>query len=282
MSASMPGVAAGRVRGQALRARNNTWVRSLMRVGLVSRGVVYGMLAYFAFDIARSGNSPEPASGQGALRAIARQPEGPALLAVLSVGLLGYAVWRAVQAVGGGEGERRTSVVKRVGFLASGAVYVALFVEALLLIAGSGGSGGSASSHPQPLVGQVLRWPGGPDLVGVAAAALIGGGIGLAIWSCVHDLGKTLETGRMSRRQFSAARATSIAGDVTRGVLVALIGAYLMAGAVTDNPSKVKSLGQVLKTIAAKSYGEWALVLAAIGLLSFAVFSVFEAIYRRL
>ena len=84
MSASMPGVAAGRVRGQALRARNNTWVRLLMRVGLVSRGVVYGMLAYFAFDIARSGNSPEPASGQGALRAIARQPEGPALLAVLS------------------------------------------------------------------------------------------------------------------------------------------------------------------------------------------------------
>lgn len=281
MSISVPGVTAGRVRGQALRARNNTWVRLLMRVGLVSRGVVYGLLAYFAFDIARYGSSPEPASGQGALRAIARQSDGPVLLAVLSVGLLGYAIWRAVQASGGGGGERRASVVKRVGFLVSGAVYAALFVEALLLIAGSGG-GGSVSSHPQPLVRQVLRWPAGPDLVGVAAAALLAGGIGLAIWSCVHDLDKTLDTGRMGRRQLRLARATSIGGDVTRGLLIALIGAYLMVGAVDDNPAKVKSLGQVLKTIAGKPYGEWALILAAIGLLAFAVFSVVEAVYRRL
>jgi hypothetical protein len=128
----------------------------------------------------------------------------------------------------------------------------------------------------------VLRWPAGPDLVGVAAAALLAGGIGLAIWSCVHDLDKTLDTGRMGRRQLRLARATSIGGDVTRGLLIALIGAYLMVGAVDDNPAKVKSLGQVLKTIAGKPYGEWALILAAIGLLAFAVFSVVEAVYRRL
>jgi hypothetical protein len=273
-------VVAGKARGEAVRARSNTWVRLLLRGGLVSRGVVYCLLAYFAVDIALHGGSPEPVSGQGALRDIAHQPAGPALLALLSVGLLGYVLWRAVQVVGGTEGESRTSLVKRLGFLASGAVYLALFFEAILLIVGSGSSG-TASSHPQPLVAEALRWPAGPELVGLVATILLAGGVGLAIWSCLHDFGRTLETHRMSRRLLLGARVSAIAGDVTRGVLIALIGVYLMTGAVTDNPTKAKSLGQVLKTIAKEPFGVWALAVAAVGLLSFALFSAIEARYRR-
>ena len=43
------------------------------------RGVIYGLLAYLAFDIAASGSSPAQTSGSGALQEVANQPGAPFL-----------------------------------------------------------------------------------------------------------------------------------------------------------------------------------------------------------
>ena len=86
----------------------------------------------------------------------------------------------------------------------------------------------------------------------------------------------------MSPRVFNVARATGIVGDSVRGLLIGLIGLYLVASAVTDNPSKVKGLDQVLQALAHKSFGVWLLGVVAAGLFSFALSSAFEARYRRI
>jgi hypothetical protein len=258
------------------------WFSLLARTGLVSRAIIYALLGYFAVDIAIHGSSPAQTNGTGALTDVARQPGAPVWLAVLALGSLAYGSWRIVSAVGGTAPDLGAdTAAKRIGWAIIAVVYFALFGQAISLVIGSGVSSGGPTSQPSPFVGRALQWPAGPELVGVAATAIACSGIALAIWACLHDFDKVFEAGRMNRAMHFWARATQIGGDITRGTLIILIGIYGLVGAVTDDPVHVKSLDQVLETIAHESYGGWLIAIAALGLLSFSASSIFEAAYRK-
>lgn len=256
------------------------WFKLLAHAGLGARSVIYLLIAYLTADIALHGGSPAPADSNGALREIAREPAGPAILVAVAMGLAGYALWRLVSAVAAAN-LREHAWAKRLGLAACGAIYLGLCAQAVALAVGSGQTN-SASSNPSPIAGTVLRWPGGPWYVGLCAAGFIGGGIALVIWGWVHDYAPTLDQTRMSPCMYNPARATGIAGDTVRGLLIGLIGVYLVTSAVTDNPSKVKGLDQALQALAHKPFGVWLLGFAAAGLFSFALYSAFEARYRRI
>jgi hypothetical protein len=78
------------------------WVRTFGRIGIASRGVIYVVLAYLAFDIARHGSAPAQAPSTGALEEVGHRTGGSALLILLAVGLGSYAMWRLVNAAMGG------------------------------------------------------------------------------------------------------------------------------------------------------------------------------------
>ena len=282
MNTSSPRLIAGRASERARSSDARPLVHLAARVGLFSRAVIYGLLAYFATEIAIHGNSPDQASGTGAITEIAHQPGAPLLLTLLSIGLLAYGLWRMTQAIGSSHsGVVAESAAKRIGWGAIGVVYLALFGQAISTLVGSRTSSGGHGSQPAPLVGRVLRWPAGPEVVGFVGVAIVAGGLALLIWACAHKFDKTFETERMSRTTRFAARVSQVFGDVTRGILIALIGIYVLMSAVTDDPSNAKSLGQVLESLARRSYGGTLIGIAALGLLAFAVSSVFEAFYRR-
>ena len=297
----------------ATRARSKPAVRRFARAGIASRGVIYVVLAAMAVDIAVSRRAPADVNGHGALVDVGRQPGGRALLGLLGVGMAGYACWRALQAlsrsssVGGASSERlptglwspkkrkkesqRTqqraveagSWVERVGFLASAAIYVGLCWQAFDLMVGSSGngtSGGGVSSHPQPLVGSVLRWPGGPGWVALGAVAVGGGGVALGVWGCFHDYSRVFGSRRRHGAVLTAARATGIAGEMARGSMLVLVSVYLLGAAVSDNPSRAKGLGSALGAFVRLPAGPPLLGLAAAGLLCFAGYSAIEALYR--
>ena len=281
--------AAGRLdRGvvsQESRAQARSWIRPLARAGLAARTVIYAVLALLAYLIVARGHAPSQASGQGALAEIEKQPAGPLLLGLLSAGLVAYGLWRLAQAIFGVDPSEsdRPSGWKRFGWLWIAGVYFALFAQAVQLMgSGSAGrSGGGPSTHPQPYAAAMLGWPAGPELAGLLGAGIIIGGVALAIWGCVHDYSDTLRQERMYRGEQIASRVTGIFGNVTRGVLIALIGVYFILAAVDDAPSKVKSLDQLLQTVEREPAGLWWLAIAATGLAAFAVHSAFETAYRR-
>ena len=268
------------VEGHAGDVEVRRWFRILARAGLGARSVIYLLIAYLAVDIARHGGSPAPADSNGALREIAGEPAGPAILVTVAIGLGGYAVWRLVSAVAAAN-LRKHAWAKRLGLAACGAIYLGLCGQAVALAAGSRQTN-SASSNPGPIAATVLRWPGGPWYVGLCAAGFIGGGTALVIWGWVHDYARVLDRTRMPPRTYTVARATGIVGDSVRGLLIGLIGVYLVTGAVTDNPSEVKGLDQALQALAHKPFGLWLIGIAAAGFFSFALYSAFEARYRRI
>lgn len=267
---------------QYARGGRGRWFERLARAGLAARAVIYLLLTYLCADIALHGSSPAPADGSGALSEVARQPGGPVLLGILFVGLLGYALWRIISALTL-EDHSKHAWSKRLGLAASGAVYLFLSAQAILLAtaSGSSGSSGGSSSNPAPIAATVLGWPAGPVLLGLVAAGMLIGGVVFAVWGAVHDYEEVLRREQMSARTFSVARATGIAGDAVRGALVTVLGAYLMAAAVANDPSKVKGVDQALQSAAQASYAELVLGLAAFGLFCFAVYSGLEARFRR-
>ena len=269
------------VPAEARRARSSPMFARLARAGIGARAVIYVLLAWMTADIATTHHSPSSPSGTGALAEVAKQPAGRPLIAFMAVGLLGYAAWRLAQALSGGKGA--SSLLQRAGWAAIGGLYLVLCWRAAeLAINPARGSGGGASQHPQPLVATVLRWPGGPGWVGLAGAALAVGGIGLAVWGCLHDYSKTLDSRRLRGVAYQVARATGMAGEAARGALVVLVAVYLLDAAVRDQPSRAKSLGGALYTFNRLPAGAALLLLAAAGLVCFAVYSAFEARYRRL
>jgi hypothetical protein len=252
------------------------WVRTVGRIGIASRGVIYLLLAYLAFDIARHGSAPAQTSSTGALQELETRTGGKLLLVVLAIGLGCYAAWRLFDVVTGANGAMR-----RVSSLLVGLIYGVLCVRAVELVAGHTASGG-ASSNPQPWVAKVMGWSGGTVAIEVAGAILVAAGVGLAAWGLFHRYEKNLALERVSRPWRTAIRILGCFGDLARASLVALFGVYLIAAGVTSNPAQAKSVDQTLRALVHHPFGALSIGAIALGLLAFGVFSFFDARLRRL
>src|ERR1700761_8279962 len=83
------------------------WMHTLGRIGIASRGVIYFLLGYLAFDIARHGSAPTQTSSTGALQEVEARAGGKFVLVVLAFGLACYAAWRVFEGVTGANGMLR-------------------------------------------------------------------------------------------------------------------------------------------------------------------------------
>src|SRR5690242_4454115 len=89
--------------GLEARAAGNRFVDTklfeiLSRAGFIARGLVYLIIGLLAFDLA-TGHGGKITNQQGALKTVEQQPFGHFLLALVAVGLGGYALWRIFRAI---------------------------------------------------------------------------------------------------------------------------------------------------------------------------------------
>ncbi len=77
--------------GREATAATSSWSTPLARFGYAAKGVVYIIIGVLAAKVAL-GDGGTPTDRNGALRAIYEQPFGKLLLAVVAVGLIGYAL----------------------------------------------------------------------------------------------------------------------------------------------------------------------------------------------
>lgn len=256
------------------------WVERLARVGFVARGVVYIALGVLAVRAAsRRGTRPE--GTEGALGEILFQPFGRALLAVVAVGLLGFALWRMIDATLDPErrGTEPKAIGKRVSVAVSGVTHALLGLTAARLVMGSAEGGREGSAR---LVASVMDKPFGRFVVMLAGAIIVGRGAYEMYRAYNGKLTKKLSLGGVEPRVREGIEKAALAGGISRGVVFAIVGVYVFRAALKYRPSEAGGVGGALETIRGGPMGTWMLAIVAVGLVAFGVFELAEARYRRI
>ncbi len=270
-----------RVDTAALReAGDSTWVKVLARIGLIAKGVSYVLVGVLAIKLAL-GDGGKATSRQGALATIARAPFGKVLLVLLALGFAGYAIWRFADAAVGGddEDEGAKAWAKRAGYAGRGLVYAGLTFSTIKILAGSGG-GQSQDQKAHKATAQVLSWPAGTWLVGIAGALLIGVGGYNAYRGVAKEFLKRWREHLGERARVWGTRV-GIVGLLARAVVFVLIGVFLVKSAIDYNPGEAIGLDGALQKLASHGYGSFLLGLVAAGLLAYGLFCFAEARYRE-
>jgi hypothetical protein len=273
-SESRVGRNASSARAAARDAADSQAVDRLARVGWAAKGALYGLIGVLAIQIP-AGLGGKTTNQQGAMRTVADETGGTLLLVLLALGFAGYAAWRAVEAASGRGAE---GAGKRLGAAVSGAIHVGLAGAAIALAIGAG----SGSSGPDSVTARVMDLPLGVWLVGAVGVGIVGVGAYNAWEGVSRKFEECLRIGEMAPRERSVVRVMGIAGLVARGVVFALIGAFLVKAAVEFDPKDAIGLDGALAKVANQTYGRWLLALAALGLLCYAAFCVVQARYRRI
>jgi hypothetical protein len=254
------------------------WFEWLARAGLVARGAIYAIIGVLALKLA-FGSGGKTTNQKGALAEIAQQSGGKILLALMAIGLFGYAFWRLLRAAVGHGPEETDDGKERLKGVASGLAYTSLFITCLSILLGSSSSGGSGS--PDKATGGVLGWPGGQLIVAIAGLALIGVGLYQGYDGVKKKFLEKSKTEEMSEKTEKVFTVLGIAGHLARMVIFALIGYFLIKAAIDFDPDKAVSVDGALAALGKASYGPLLLGIVAAGMIAFAAYSVADARYRR-
>jgi hypothetical protein len=249
------------------------------RAGFTARGVIYVLVGVLALRIAFGDSGGRQADRQGALKEIAQQPFGTALLWLLAAGFAGMTLWRGAQALLARGRDRKTG--KRL-MNGGRAVFYAFVCWGTATYAAGAGSSGNSDQKSQDWTRTVLGWPGGRWIAGVAGCALAVAGAVIAVRAARRTFLKKLETGRMGRRVRGAVTASGVGGGVARGAVFAGAGVFAVVAAVRFDPHRARGMDATLRGFAHTPVGPWLLVVVAIGLLLFGCFSFASARWRRL
>ena len=255
------------------------WIEGLARAGFAAKALLYGTVGVLAARMAL-GNGGDAPDARGAMFSVQNAPFGRLLLGLVAVGLLGYSIWRVVQAVV--DPERRGSDAKglalRLSFAARGLTHGALAISALRLAIGNPpeGDGNDAERWAERALGVT----GGRSLLWIIALSIGAYGIYQLYLAFAAKLSKQLQFGKISAELGPWVIGVSRVGIAARGIVFAMI-AVLLAGAATrQSPARAGGMDDALESLT--GLGKWPFIGIAIGLIAYGAYELLNARYRRI
>jgi hypothetical protein len=262
------------------RAARSKSLRIAARAGFVARGAIYLLIGIIALEIAL-GKGGQADRG-GALAQIAAKSYGTTVLWLLVVGFAGLALWRFSEAAFGAVGPDGHETSERLKSLARGLLYSSFFVTTLQLVTGTSSSAtANGNSQSRTMTARVMTHSGGRLLVGLIGLVVLVIGAMLAREGWRKEFLKRMNFGSASFGIRSMVEKLGMVGGVARGAVVAVAGVFLIIAAVRFSPSKAEGIDGSLRAFAHTPLGPFLLILVALGLIAFGLFSWCEARWRR-
>lgn len=252
------------------------WIVALARAGYSARGLVYLIIGFFAV-LAAFGNGQETDS-KGALRAVLEQPFGTFLIWLMIFGLVGYVIWRLIQALfdTDSHGLDARGAAIRAGLLASAIAYAALAIFALSLIGVfSGGGGGGGGPVASALAGFVGARP-----MSIGLALIFLGVAGAHVYKAfTRGYAKHMNA---DEDAMAIIHPVSMIGLSARGAVFAVIAVLLAYRGLGAGESEgTPGLAAALDFVQSLPFGAILLALLGLGLMAFAAYSLAEARWRQ-
>jgi hypothetical protein len=266
------------VQGVVHRATDSDAFEYAARAGFAASGVLHLLVAYIILRLAFGGGGN--ADQSGALATLAAQTGGKAILWVAAVGLFALGLWRLAEAVIGakpGESHGRNEdnpAWKRVKSVALGVVNIAIAFSAARFAMGSGQQ---STQQNAGLSGQLMQSGWGKAVLIVVGLAVLGVG-GYHVYKGVSkkfrkDLKQSGGTG---------VTAVGVTGYAAKGLVLAGAGILVVVATLQADPSKSTGLDAAVKTLGQAPFGKFLLIVAAVGIAAFGVYSFVRSRHGRM
>lgn len=256
-------------------------ISAFARMGYASRGLVYILVGGLA-ALTAIGQGGQAEGSRGALEAVLGAPFGKVMLGIIVVGLLGYAMWRCIQAFKDPDrhGTSAKGLVIRAGLFVSAITHtlLAFFAASLIFRFLSSGSSGGSSGGSEGMASWLMQQPFGRWLVAAAGIAIIGAGIAHAVKGYKAKFDKHFA---MPSRTQTWAYPICRFGLVVRGLVFVIVGSLFIIAAYQFDPNEAGGTAEAFNTLRSQAFGQWLFGFVAIGLLAFGCYSILAAIYRR-
>jgi hypothetical protein len=258
-------------------------LRVLARFGCVAIGTVYVLIGGVAL-LALSGRMIEHADEDRIIYVLMGLPGGPVVVWTIIAGAGAYVVWRGIELVDDPYefGRDWKGILKRacVGLSALGYGLLA-FSAARIAYGFSGGVRDAAERDQQLLIAHALLWPAGGLLVGIAGLALTV--IGVMQFALVLRRSYAVEIAIEPRSDRVEAILHGLAwyGYSARGVILCVLGYFLMKAAVTGNAGAAGDTDTAFDFIGGGVIGDSAFFIVALGTVAYGIFMYCCAVYYQ-
>jgi hypothetical protein len=266
-----------RVRRPARRTPSRRTMAWLAAAGLTARGVMYMLIGIIAVQVAVQG-SGQQADRAGAVRLVAQTAFGTAALWLLVIGFAAMTLWRLTEGIEGSAGPGGRKPGKRLANLAR-ALFYALVTYGILKYALGVGQPSSSGNQSQDLTAAALKHQG-QWIVLIAGIAVVVAGLYTMYSAYQREFLKHLRMGSASARTRKAVARLGQIGGVARGFVFTTIGVFVFIAAKDANPRQAKGIDSALRTLAHTPLGPLLLVVVALGLATFGIYSWCEARWR--
>jgi hypothetical protein len=256
-------------------AAQGTTLTVMARIGFGARGLVYLLVAAFATAAALDFGQ-QPHGIVDAVQAVTNSRLQVLLAGVIGAGLACLAAYFAISGVWQccrGRGFRRWLFA--AGMLGDALIYAVVMIAILSLVFGWHPDG---EQQTQAWTAWILGRPFGRGLVGIVGLLILACGVGVIVWVMTTDIDDDVDLPESEKRAIEPLGRYGLAG---RGLAIALVGVYWMAGAIQREPSKAHELGGALQAVQQNSKGWLLLLTLGIALAASALFDFVEAFYHR-
>lgn len=260
-------------------AVQHPWFDLFARSGYAAKGVVY-LLAGSLSALAAIGLRHKAASSVNALEEVFTGSFGYVALLAMAVGLAGYALLRLAQALF--DLERKGSGLKgliiRAAFVGSAIFYAGLAFATLRL---AFGGGGVPDGQEEGWVAWAFGLPFGNWAIGIIGAIVIGVGVWQGYLAYRARFNERFCWDTMSTGEQRWTTWIGRVGLVARGIVITLIGGFLVEAALLVDASKVEDSAEAVQSLAGP-FGWWAVAIVAAGLVAYGMYLFAAARYCKI
>lgn len=259
------------------------WVERLARMGYAAKGVVFVLIGFLtaaaAFRRGRGGSDQADA-----FHFVVSQPFGRTMLAIIGVGLVGYAVWKIGSAIGDWErkGAEPSGLGARVFAAVVGLVYAGFAIGVFRLLTTAPGGPAGSDTRTRQLTASALELPLGRWLVAAAGLAVVAYGIQQLTAAWTAKLNERLRLDAMSAAARRRVVAISRFGIGARGIVFVIIGASLVSAAISSSAARAQGTAGAMRSIADKPFGQALLIAVALGVVAYGIYAFINARYRAI
>ncbi|CAN5523240.1 DUF1206 domain-containing protein [soil metagenome] len=263
-------------------SKNKNIIIKLARFGYITKGIVYCLVGILASLAAIGSGSTRNTDRNGVINFVMDQPFGQILLGIISIGLLGYVMWRIIETIKDphDHGNGAKGLITRAGYAISAIVYSGLSIYVFRLLLTGERSNGNGETQ-RTIVQKVLELPLGEWIVGIIAVIIFIRGFQQIFKALSGKYRKDLREERIHPDFRKVVVRSGAVGSIARGAVWGVIAFFFFNAAMNGNSNEIGGTGNALGFLAS-DFGPWVLGFIALGLTCYGIFKILQGLYLRL